>query len=113
MSDCIFCNIIQRQIPADIVDEDDNFLVFKDIHPKASTHLLVVPKQHIESLSSLTEKESELAALLMLKLPEVAQKAGLQGFRTVINTGRDGGQVVFHLHAHILGGTFFTKSFNI
>ncbi len=113
MTDCIFCKIIARQIPADIVDEDDNILVFKDIHPKASTHLLIVPKVHIDSLASLTQKESELAAHLMLKLPEVARKMGLEGFRTVINTGREGGQVVFHLHAHLLGGTFHTKTLNL
>ncbi len=113
MTDCIFCKIIAKTLPADIVDEDDNFLVFKDIHPKAATHLLVVPKQHIESLATLTKKESELVAHLMLKLPEIAEKMGLKGFRTVINTGREGGQIVFHLHAHLLGAPFFTKGVEI
>lgn len=105
MTDCLFCKIIARQIPADIVYEDDNLLVFKDIHPKAPTHLLLVPKQHVDSLATLTEKESELAAHLMLSLPRVAKQVGLKGFKTVINTGKDGGQVVFHLHAHLLGGS--------
>ncbi|MFI4956564.1 MAG: histidine triad nucleotide-binding protein [Gammaproteobacteria bacterium] len=104
MSDCIFCKIIAREIPADIVFEDDKLLVFKDIHPKAPTHLLLVPKQHVDSLAELTEKESELAAHLMLSLPRVAKQVGLKGFRTVINTGAEGGQIVFHLHAHLLGG---------
>ena len=104
MSDCIFCKIIAREIPADIVFEDDMLLVFKDLHPKAPTHLLLVPKQHIDSLADMTEKESELAAHLMLSLPRVAKQIGLKGFRTVINTGAEGGQVVFHLHAHLLGG---------
>lgn len=104
MSDCIFCKIIARDIPADIVFEDDNLLVFKDINPKAPTHLLVVPKTHVDSLAHLTEKESELAAHLMLSLPRIAKQVGLKGFRTVINTGAEGGQIVFHLHAHLLGG---------
>lgn len=104
MSDCIFCKIIAREIPADIVFEDDKLLVFRDIHPKAPTHLLLVPKQHVDSLADLSEKESELAAHLMLSLPRVAKQMGLKGFRTVINTGAEGGQVVFHLHAHLLGG---------
>lgn len=108
MSDCIFCKIIAREIPAEIVFEDDNILVFKDIHPKAPTHLLIVPKHHVESLASLSEKDSELAAHLMLSLPRIAKQVGLKGFRTVINTGAEGGQVVFHLHAHLLGGKLQT-----
>lgn len=105
MTDCIFCKIIAKTIPADILYEDDNLLVFKDIFPKAPVHLLVVPKQHVDSLNALTEKDSELIAHLMLKLPEIAQAQGLdKGYRTVINTGRAGGQEVFHLHIHLLGG---------
>lgn len=105
MENCIFCKIIAREIPADIIYEDDNVLVFKDIHPKAPTHLLLVPKQHVDSLAQLTEKDGEIAAHLMLSLPRVAAKVGLKGFKTVINTGKEGGQIVFHLHAHLLGGS--------
>lgn len=105
MTDCIFCKIVQRAIPADIRYEDERIIVFSDIFPKAPTHLLVVPRRHIDSLNELTEKDSELIAHLMLKLPEIAQAQGLtQGYRTVINTGRAGGQEVFHLHIHLLGG---------
>lgn len=105
MSDCIFCKIIAREIPADIVYEDNNVLVFKDIHPKAPTHLLVVPKRHIDSLAHLTEKDSELAGHLMVSLARVAQQIGLKGYKVVFNTGKEGGQVVFHIHAHLLGGS--------
>lgn len=105
MTDCIFCKIIQKAIPSKTLYEDDRLVVFEDIFPKAPVHLLVVPKRHIDSLSELTEKDSELIAHLMLKLPEIAQAQGLtKGFRTVINTGRAGGQEVFHLHIHLLGG---------
>lgn len=105
MSDCIFCKIIRHELPAEIVHEDDNVLVFKDIHPKAPTHLLVVPKKHVESLAALTEDDSELAGKLMLSLAGVAKKVGLKGYKVVFNTGKEGGQIVFHLHAHLLGGS--------
>lgn len=105
MSDCLFCKIIAGDIPADIVYQDDKILVFKDINPKADVHLLMIPKQHIESLKELTTTDDDLIAYMMLKLPELAQQQGLtDGFRTIINTGKGGGQVVFHLHIHLLGG---------
>jgi len=105
MPDCIFCKIIEKTIPSDILYEDDHLVAFKDIFPKAPIHLLVVPKSHIPSLNELTQKDSELIAHLMLKLPSIAQAQGLtNGYRTVINTGSGGGQEVFHLHIHLLGG---------
>ena len=105
MSDCLFCKIIAGEIPADIVYEDDKILVFKDIYPKAEVHLLMIPKLHIESLAKLDQSHNDLMSYMMLKLPELANDQGLTGgFRTIINTGKKGGQVVFHLHIHLLGG---------
>ncbi len=105
MNDCLFCKIIAADIPADIVYQDDKILVFKDINPKADIHLLMIPKQHIESLNELTTTDNDLIAYMMLKLPELARQQGLtDGFRTIINTGKGGGQEVFHLHIHLLGG---------
>ncbi|MCK5647446.1 MAG: histidine triad nucleotide-binding protein [Gammaproteobacteria bacterium] len=105
MSDCLFCKIIAGDIPADIVYQDDKILVFKDINPKADVHLLMIPKFHIESLVQLNESHNDLMAYMMLKLPELANDQGLSGgFRTIINTGKEGGQIVFHLHIHLLGG---------
>ena len=104
MTDCIFCKIIQKQIPTDFIFEDEHIVVFKDIHPKALIHLLVVPKTHIKSLAEVSEKETNLIAHMLLIMPSLATREGLKGFRTIINTGKDGGQVIDHLHFHLLGG---------
>lgn len=105
MSDCLFCKIIAGDIPGNIVYQDDKVLVFKDLYPKAEVHLLMIPKLHIESLDEMTPAHNELISYMMLKLPEIAKTQGLSGgFRTIINTGKEGGQVVFHLHIHLLGG---------
>ncbi len=105
MSDCIFCKIIAGDIPSTKVYQDELIYVFKDINPKAAVHLLVIPKTHIESLEGLNAAHQALVGHMMLKLPELAKSQGLNnGFRTIINTGPDGGQEVGHLHFHILGG---------
>jgi histidine triad (HIT) family protein len=105
MNDCIFCKIAAGQIPAERVYEDGQVAVFRDIHPKAPVHLLMVTREHLENLDSLTAAQDVLAAHLLRTVPEVARRAGLtEGYRTIINTGRGGGQEVFHLHLHILGG---------
>lgn len=105
MSECLFCKIIAGEIPSDKVYEDEYLYAFKDIYPKAQVHVLVIPKQHIESLAALTDEDAALMGHLTLVLPKIAAALGLaEGFRTIINTGRGGGQEVFHLHAHILGG---------
>lgn len=105
MSDCIFCKIIASDIPSDKVYEDERILVFKDIAPKAPTHLLMIPKRHIASLAELIENDADIMGYMMTKVPQVAKEAGLTGgFRTIINTGDDGGQEVYHIHIHILGG---------
>lgn len=101
---CIFCKIIDGSIPAKKVYEDDKILVFHDIHPKAPVHVLVVPKQHIESLAHLTSAHGDLIAYLTLKLKDIAQELKLHdGFKTTVHTGAGGGQEVMHLHYHILG----------
>ena len=105
MSDCLFCKIAAGEIPADIVYQDDQVLVFKDINPKADVHLLVIPREHVASLADIAEEHDQLMAYMMRLLPRLAREQGLEhGFRTIINTGRGGGQEVFHLHMHLLGG---------
>jgi histidine triad (HIT) family protein len=106
MSDCIFCKIVDGDIPAQLVYEDEKVVVFPDINPKANIHLLMIPKQHISSLEALTQEHDELIAHMMHLLPKLAKDQGLDdGFRTIINTGAGGGQEVMHLHMHLMGGS--------
>jgi histidine triad (HIT) family protein len=101
----IFQKIIERQIPADIVYEDDRSLAFRDIHPQAPTHILIIPKRVIRSLADAADEDASLLGHLLLVARKVARDEGLaNGFRTVINSGADGGQTVDHLHVHLLGG---------
>lgn len=103
--DSIFTKIIKREIPADIVYEDELAIAFKDVHPQAPVHILVVPKQPIAKLSDADSEDHRLMGHLLLTVKRVAEQAGLtNGYRVVINTGVEGGQTVFHLHLHILGG---------
>ncbi len=105
MSDCIFCKIRDGEIPAKKIFEDDHVMVFHDIAPKAPVHALMVPKKHIRSLKTADESDKDLLAHIMLTLPKVAEQLGLaDGFRTILNTEVGGGQEVFHIHFHILGG---------
>lgn len=105
MSDTIFGKIIRKEIPADIVYEDDLALAFKDITPQAPVHILVIPKKPIAQIEMAEESDRDLLGHLLLTAKKVAQEAGLdEGYRLVINNGTDGGQTVFHLHIHILGG---------
>lgn len=105
MSDCLFCKIAAGEIPSETVYEDDLLVVFRDINPKAEVHLLVVPRQHIASLDELTPEHDALVAHMLRVLPQLAKSQGLDdGFRTIINTGKGGGQIIFHLHMHLLGG---------
>lgn len=105
MSDCLFCKIVAGDIPADKVYEDEQVLVFKDINPKADVHLLMIPKQHIASLNEVESQDDAVMAKMLRLLPDIAKKQGLNdGFRTIINTGEGGGQIIFHLHIHLLGG---------
>jgi histidine triad (HIT) family protein len=106
MSKNIFEKIIAREIPADIVFEDESVLAFRDVNPKAPTHVLIIPKKSIARLSEAVAEDEKLLGHLLLKAGEVAGKLGLNksGYRVVINNGRDGGETVPHLHCHLLGG---------
>ncbi len=105
MADCLFCKIVDGDIPSDNVYEDNEILAFKDLYPKAEVHILVIPKVHIESLDHVTSEHQAVISKMLMKLPEIAREQGLaNGFRTIINTGPGGGQEVGHLHMHILGG---------
>lgn len=104
MDNCLFCKIIAREIPASILYEDDEIIVFNDIKPMAQVHFLVVPKQHISSMLDLQAEHSSLITKLILKAKQIAIDSGLaKGYKTHINTGINGGQEVFHLHIHIYG----------
>ena len=103
--DCIFCQIIERKRPAEIVYEDEDLVVFRDIRPSAPVHMLIVPRIHIETLNSLDEASAGIAAKLVLAAKNVAELYKIQsGYRLVVNCGRDAGQVIFHLHMHLMGG---------
>lgn len=104
-SDCIFCKIVQRQLPTQPVYEDDDVIVFPDIHPAAPVHLLIVPKKHIVNLDTAEPESQALLGKMLLLAPKLAKEQGANnGFRVVINNGADGGQEVYHLHIHVLGG---------
>jgi len=100
--DCIFCKIIKKEEPAEIVYENENFIVIKDIKPKAPVHLLVIPKTHIFSLKDIKEKDKELMGELILTSQKVASQKKLKGYKLLINVGREGGQIIDHLHLHLL-----------
>ncbi|MFN4341147.1 MAG: histidine triad nucleotide-binding protein [Azonexus sp.] len=105
MSDCIFCKIVEGQIPAARVYEDDDILAFKDINPARPVHVLVIPKKHIASLATVTADDQPVLGRMLVKANEIAVAQGSpDGFRVIINTGRVGQQEVPHLHAHIVGG---------
>ena len=105
MPDCLFCKIIAGTIPSERVYEDDHVLAFRDIAPQAPVHILVVPKEHVASASELTAENSHLAAKCFEAIAKIADSQGLGGgYRVITNIGADGGQTVFHLHYHILGG---------
>jgi len=104
--ECLFCRIAAGGIPADVVYEDDEVVAFRDIDPKAPTHVLVVPREHVASVDDLDEEHAELVGRLFLAARDVARQEGIveDGYRVVTNTGRGAGQSVFHLHLHVLGG---------
>lgn len=102
MSDCIFCKIVNGDFGTEFVYENESAVVFKDINPQAETHLLVVPRLHVESLNELDD--ANLIGELMMTVKAVTKKLGIKSYKTLINTGKDAGQEVFHLHIHILAG---------
>jgi len=103
---CLFCEIINKNIPADIVFEDDEIMAFRDVDPQAPVHILIIPKRHISGLSSAKESDRELMGRICLAAAEIAgrEAINLSGYRLVVNTGSDAGQAVDHLHFHLLGG---------
>lgn len=110
----IFKKIIDKEIPADIIYEDELCLAFKDIQPQAPHHILVIPKKEIKSLDHISDSDKELLGHMLLKLSQIAKKLKINedGYRTIINTNEYGGQTVYHLHMHLIGGTKLDSSFN-
>lgn len=110
MSDDLFIKIIDRDIPADIVYEDDEILAFKDIQPQAPTHILIIPKRRIATLNDLTPDDAPLIGRMVLVAQDIAHSAGLDeaGYRLVFNCNEGGGQSVYHIHMHLLGGRQMT-----
>jgi histidine triad (HIT) family protein len=115
VDNCIFCKIVSKQIPADIVYENDELLAFKDIHPAAPVHFMIIPKLHLATLADATPEHAGLLGRMLELAPKLAkeQGCGLEmnangsfsgGYKTLINTGPDGGQEVYHLHMHVIGG---------
>jgi histidine triad (HIT) family protein len=106
MENCIFCRIAKGDIPSSKVFEDENILAFDDIHPMAPVHVIIIPKTHIATLLDLNPADSALLMSLSRAVQEVARIKGIDksGFRTVVNTNKEGGQIIFHLHVHVLGG---------
>lgn len=105
-ADCIFCRIVNRESAAEIVYEDEEIVAFKDVHPAAPVHLLIVPRRHIPTLADLEAEDTPLLGRLIAVANDLARAHDLDksGYRLVINCGREGGQLVFHLHVHLLGG---------
>ena len=103
-TDCIFCKIVNSSIPSKKIYEDDDVIVFNDIKPLTTVHFLIVPKLHIESLADCEVQHQALLGKMLLLAPKLAKEQGLAGFRTMINTGLEGGQEVFHIHVHVFGG---------
>jgi histidine triad (HIT) family protein len=104
MADCLFCAIVAGDIPADVVLRTDSVIAFRDIDPKAPTHILVVPAQHYANVGELSDQEPGLASAVLQAAAEVARMENLDGYRLVFNTGAEAGQSVFHVHGHVLGG---------
>lgn len=110
MADCLFCKIAANEIPSKLVYEDEKAVAFEDINPEAPTHILVIPRKHISTIMDIAEDDHELIGHLYSVVRKIAKKLDLdeKGFRTVFNCGKDGGQTVFHVHIHILGGRLMT-----
>jgi histidine triad (HIT) family protein len=105
-NDCIFCRIVRGEAPANFVYRTDDFVVFHNIKPKAPVHVLIVPIEHIENVNALKERHSTLISTMILHAKDIARQLGVidSGYKLIINTGSGGGQVIFHLHIHLIGG---------
>ena len=106
MSDCIFCKIVNKELPAEIAYEDDKVLAFKDLSPQAPTHLLIIPKKHISTMNDIQEEDVALIGHIKLTAAKLAKNLGFAeaGYRVVMNCNEDGGQTVYHIHLHLLAG---------
>ena len=102
---CIFCKIHKKEIPSSVIYEDDQIFVFKDINPIDKVHFLIIPKEHIVNLMECDTNHQEILSKMLLMAPKLAKDQGLKGFRTMINSGKEGGQEVFHIHFHVYGGS--------
>jgi len=104
--DCLFCSIIKKESPADMMHEDEKLVAFRDINPKAPVHILIVPKKHIPSINEISEDDSNLLGQLIYRAKHLAEEKGIaeSGYKLVFNCGRDAGQIVDHIHLHLLGG---------
>lgn len=103
MEDCLFCKIINKELPGEIIFEDENSVAFKDIHPKAPIHILIVPKKHIESINS--ENSENVVGGLILAAKNIIKRDNINGYKLLFNVGRESGQTVDHLHMHLLSGS--------
>lgn len=110
MENCLFCKIASGQIPGDIVYQDEDVVAFKDIHPQAPVHILLISRRHIPSIADMTPEDGPLLGIMFSAAAKLANKLGVDegGYRVVTNVGRDAGQSVFHLHFHLLGGREFS-----
>ncbi len=104
MPDCIFCKIAKKEEKTEIIYEDDETVAFKDIYPKAPFHLLIVPKRHIESVATLRDEDKETVSHLIFVAKKIAEEKKISGYKLLFNVGKDGGQIVEHLHLHLLSG---------
>ncbi|MDP2735409.1 MAG: histidine triad nucleotide-binding protein [bacterium] len=102
MEDCLFCKIARKEVPSDVVFEDGDFVAFRDINPQAALHLLIVPRKHIHSIDHVEQGDKELMGSLILTAQKVARQHSLAGYKLHFNVGREGGQVIDHIHLHLL-----------
>lgn len=102
--DCIFCKIVNKESPDDVIYENGDIIVLKDIHPSAPIHYLIIPKNHIQSINHLESNHQEIISKMIFTAKKMAENLGLKGYKLIFNVGREGGQVIDHLHLHLLGG---------
>lgn len=101
---CVFCKIIKKEIPSEVIYEDKNLIVIKDIYPKADFHFLLIPKKHIRSIKEIKEKDKKLIFQLIYTAKKIAERKNFSGYKLVFNVGKKGGQMINHLHLHLLSG---------
>jgi len=107
MSDCIFCKIINKEIPSKFIFESENIVAFNDIHPQAPTHILILPKKHIATINDMEKEDINLIGELFFTAKQIAKEKGISSYRLAINVGEEAGQSVFHIHLHLLAGKKF------